>query len=131
MIFLVTDIDEPQGVSSDSPWVAKLSVNSALAAEGSNKVSSCVKYLNSVVISVGNNILSNFVNGHTGQAIEFTLTIAITAKAEPVLTLFTKLYIPSTRKTRKKLLGTAILADKEMGCVTIMCYNDELSLRMS
>ena len=112
MIFLVTDIDEPQGVSSDSPWVAKLSVNSALAAEGSNKVSSCVKYLNSVVISVGNNILSNFVNGHTGQAIEFTLTIAITAKAEPVLTLFTKLYIPSTRNTNKKLLTTAILADK-------------------
>ena len=92
MIFLVTDIDEPQGVSSDSPWVAKLSVNSALAAEGSNKVSSCVKYLNSVVISVGNNILSNFVNGHTGQAIEFTLTIAITAKAEPVLTLFQQSY---------------------------------------
>ena len=99
MIFLVTDIDEPQGVSSDSPWVAKLSINSALAAEGSDKVSSCVKYLNSVVISVGNNILSNFVNGHTGQAIEFTLTIAITAKAEPVLTLFTKLYIPKLERS--------------------------------
>ena len=92
MIFLVTDIDEPQGVSSDSPWVAKLSVDSALAAKGSNKVSSCVKYLNSVGISVGNNILSNFVNGHTGQAIEFTLTNAITAKAEPVLTLFQQSY---------------------------------------
>ena len=56
MIFLVTNIDEPKGICSDSPWVAKLSVHSALTAKGTDKVSSCVKDLDSVVVSVGNDI---------------------------------------------------------------------------
>ena len=63
MIFLVTDINEPKGICSDSPWVAKLSIHSALTAKGTDKVSSCVKDLDSVVVSVGYDILSNFIFG--------------------------------------------------------------------
>ena len=90
MIFLVTDIDEPKGICSDSPWVAKLSVHSALTAKGTDKVSSCVKDLDSVVVSVGNDILSNFVNCHAGQAVEFTLSISVATKTESVLAVFVK-----------------------------------------
>ena len=90
MVLLVTDIDEPKGIGSDSPWVTELSIDSALAAKGSDKVSSCVKDLNSVVVSVGNDILSNFVDCHTGQAVEFTLAISVTAKTEPMLAVFVK-----------------------------------------
>ena len=90
MIFLVTDIDKPKGICSDSPWVAKLSVHSALTAKGTDKVSSCIKDLDSVVVSVSNDILSNFVNCHTGQAVEFTLSISVATKTESVLAVFVK-----------------------------------------
>ena len=90
MVLLVTDIDEAKGIGSDSPWVTELSIDSALAAKGSDKVSSCVKDLNSVVVSVGNDILSNLVNCHAGQAVEFTLAISVAAKTEAVLAVFVK-----------------------------------------
>ena len=90
MVLLVTDIDEPKGSCSDSPWVAKLSIHSALTAKGTDKVSSCVKDLDSVVVSVGNDILSNFVNCHAGQAVEFTFSISVATKTESVLAVFVK-----------------------------------------
>ena len=40
-----------------------------------------------MIVSVRNNILPNFVDCNTSQAVELALSIAITAKAEPMLTL--------------------------------------------
>ena len=52
MVFLVADIDEPQGVRGDSPGVGELPVGRALAAERAEEVARGVEDLDAVVVSM-------------------------------------------------------------------------------
>ena len=52
-----------------------------MTTESSNKMTSSIKNLDAMIISVGNNILANFVNGDSCQTIKFSFSISITAKA--------------------------------------------------
>lgn len=47
-----------------------------------------IENLNAMIISVGNDILAYFVDGHTRQTVKFAFAIAVAAKTETVLTLF-------------------------------------------
>ena len=71
MIFLVTNINQSQAVSGNTPGITELAIYGALTAKRSNKMASSIENLNSVVVTIGNDILANFVNGDTGQAVKF------------------------------------------------------------
>ena len=88
VVFLVANVDETQCIRCNTPRVAELSIDSSLTAKSPYEVSSCVKNLNTMVVSVSNDVLANFVDSNTSQAIKFALTIAITTKTEPMLPMF-------------------------------------------
>ena len=85
MIFLVTDINKSKGISSDTPWVAKLSIDRSLASKRPNEMARSIENLNSVIVPIGNYILADFVNCHASQAIKFAVTVAVAAETEPML----------------------------------------------
>ena len=88
VVFFVTYINKTQGICGDSPRIAKLSVNCALTAKTPYKMTGSVENLDTMIVAVSDNVLANFVDSHTGQAIEFSLAVSITAKAESVLSMF-------------------------------------------
>jgi hypothetical protein len=46
-----------------------------------------IKDLDSMVVPIGNDKLANPVNGYSGKTIKFTLAIAVTSEAEPMLAI--------------------------------------------
>ena len=85
MILFVTDVDETKSICGNTPRITELSIYGTLTSKAPDEVSRSVKYLNTMIISVGNNVLANLVDRHTGQAIEFAFAITIATETEPVL----------------------------------------------
>lgn len=65
MIFFIANIDKAHGVGCDAPWVVKLPITCSLTAESSKESSSWVKDLNAVVVSIGDDELSDAIDGNT------------------------------------------------------------------
>ena len=87
MVFFVTNINKTQCISSNTPRITELSINGSLTPKAPNEMSRSVKDLNTMIVSIGNNVLANLVDRYTGQAIKFALAVAIATKAEPVLSM--------------------------------------------
>jgi hypothetical protein len=59
-----------------------------LAAKRSQEMSERVKYLDPVIVPIGDDVLADPIDGHAGQAVELAVAVAVAAEAEPVLPNF-------------------------------------------
>lgn len=101
VIFFVTDINKTHWISRNAPRIVEFSVGRSLTAESSEK-SACelnkfkispwkllknftfitcrIKNLNSVIVTIGDDELSDSVDGHTSQTVKLSVTISVRAK---------------------------------------------------
>jgi hypothetical protein len=90
VILLVANVNKPKCISANAPRVVKLPVCGSLTAECSQKMTTGVKYLDPVIISVGDDKLSDSVDSHSRQTIKLSLPVAISSDPKSVLTLLIK-----------------------------------------
>ena len=81
MILLIADVDEAQGVCSDAPGVAELAVSASLRPEDPQEATRRIKDLDAMIVAISDDVLTDAVDGHTRQTIEFTLTLTIRTEA--------------------------------------------------
>merc|ERR1719317_1390415 len=87
MIFFVTNINKSRRVRADAPGIVELSIRGSLASKSSEEVTAGVENLNPVIISVSDDELTDSVDRYSGEAVEFSLSISVSSKPEPVLPL--------------------------------------------
>lgn len=66
VVFLVTYIDETEGIGCYAPWIIKFPIGGALRAKRSEESARWIQDLNPMIISVCYDILADTVYRHTG-----------------------------------------------------------------
>lgn len=77
MVLFIAHINKSENIRGDSPRIIKPTIGGALGSKSSQKTTGRIENLNSVVVTIRDDILSDPVNRHPGEAIEFTLATAI------------------------------------------------------
>lgn len=77
MVFFVAHINEAQCIRCNTPWIVEFAIGCALCAERTQETTGRIEHLNTMIVSIGNNVLTNSINCNAGQTIEFTFTVAI------------------------------------------------------
>ena len=77
MVLLVAHVDESECIGADSPRVVELPVSRPLATKSSQEMTAGVKYLYPVVVSIGDDVLSDTIDSDSGEAVEFSLSVAV------------------------------------------------------
>lgn len=88
MVLLVANVDESQSVGSDAPRITEFSVRRSLASERSQEVTEGIENLDSVVVPIGDDVLPDPVDRHSGEAVEFSVAVSVTSETESVLADF-------------------------------------------
>lgn len=77
MVLLVAYVDEAEGVGGDAPRIIEPTIGGALGAEGSQETPGRIEHLDSVVVTVRDDVLPDPVYGHPGEAIKLALAAAV------------------------------------------------------
>lgn len=80
VVFFITNVDESQVVRSDPPRVAELAIRPSLVPESPHESSGGIEHLQSVVVAVRHDVLTDPVDRHRRKAVEFSLVAAIRTK---------------------------------------------------
>lgn len=90
VVLLVTDVDETKGISGHSPWIREPPISSTLTSKGPEKHARRIKYLNPMVVAVGNDVLADSVDSHARQTIKFAFCTPVRTEFFYKLTLLVK-----------------------------------------
>lgn len=77
MVFFIAHVNKSKSVGGDSPGIIKPTVGGPLGAEGSEKTTGRIENLNPMVVTIRDDVLTDPVHGHSGEAVEFTLAAAV------------------------------------------------------
>lgn len=88
MVLFVAHVDESKGVSADAPGIVEFTIRGPLAAESSEEVSGWIEDLNSMIVSVGDDVLTDPIDSYSCKAIKLSFAIAITTQPEAGLSIF-------------------------------------------
>lgn len=77
MVLFIAHINKSKSVRGDSPRIIKPTVRGTLGAKRSQKTTGRIENLNSVVVTIRDDVLPDPVHRYPGEAIEFTLAAAV------------------------------------------------------
>lgn len=80
MIFLIAHINEAERIRGDAPRIVEFAVGRSLCAKRTQESTRWVEYLDAVIVTIRDDILSDSIDCDAGQTIEFTLPVAVLAE---------------------------------------------------
>jgi len=88
VIFLIAHVDESKGVSADTPGIVEFTIRVPLTAESSEEVSRRIEDLNSMIVSVGDDVLADPIDSYAGEAIKLSFAVAVATQPKAGLSVF-------------------------------------------
>lgn len=80
VILFVTHINEAQCIRRHTPWIVEFAIGGALCAKCTQETTGWIEYLDTMIVSIGDNVLTDSIHCNAGQTIEFTFAVAILTK---------------------------------------------------
>lgn len=77
MVLFIAHINKSKSIGGDSPRIIKPTVGGTLGAKRSQKTTGRIENLNSVVVTIRDDVLTDPVHRYPSEAIEFTLAAAV------------------------------------------------------